>query len=119
MGTIVDGNANLTAGTQDYKSWQLVDEDGVTPISLAGITSITLLFINRDDGTTKSFINTGASPKLFITDAVNGKIQLRPAVTDFPVKASFLFYVEIIDSIGVHAVPEGKRYIFTVIDKIS
>lgn len=116
MGVIVDGNANLTAGTQDYKSWQLLEEDGVTPISLAGIGSITIIFINRDDGTTKEFINTGGSPKFFITDDVNGKVQLRPAVSDFPIKSSYLFYWKIVDGVGIHAVPEKKRYIFTVVD---
>jgi hypothetical protein len=107
----VDGNIILRSGSEDPVILQLLQDDGVTPIDLAGISNLTLRLKNISDGTAKTF--TGA--KLTVADADNGKIQLAQVAADFPAAAVYEYYVTFTDSGGkAHAVPEDKNYTWRV-----
>lgn len=112
----VSGNVTIRTGSQDYIDWQVLQEDGVTPISLAGVTSVTIRFQNKIDDTVIEFKTTDVPQKLFITDAPNGKIELRPTITDFTAVAMYRFHIIVIDSVGNHPVPEDQDYTLDVID---
>ena len=111
----VTGDLIITAGSQDYITWQLLQDDGVTAIDLSAATKVELKMTNLDTGAAKNFATDDVPKKLFITDAANGKIQLRPAADDFPAAARYEFYIVFTDAIGGHPVPEDKRYEFRVI----
>lgn len=115
----VDGSVTVRAGSQDYTEWQLLEEDGSTVIDLTNATKATLHMKNKNTGAVKEFATDDATQKFFIKTAAQGKVELRPATTDFPLAAEFEFYVSFVDNIGVHAVPEHKNYIFSVINEIS
>jgi len=112
----VVGDATIRVGSQDYMKWQLLQEDGVTPISLAGVTSVSIRFQNKEDLTVVEFKTTDNPQKFFITTASTGKVELRPAVGDFTAIASYHFHIIVTDSVGDHPVPEGKDYTLQVID---
>lgn len=108
----VSGDAKLRVGSEDPLTWQLLEDDGVTPINLTGITVLTLRMKNRSTGAVKLFID----PKFTVTDAANGKVKLEQVAADFPAVATFEFYISFKDSAGKpHAVPDSsKNYIFRV-----
>lgn len=106
----------IRATTEDYISWQVLKEDGTTAISLAGADSVTLRLKNKLNDTVTEFKTTDNPQKLFVTDAANGKFELRPAAGDFPSESSYDFHIIVTDSIGNHPVPENKNYTLRVID---
>lgn len=108
----VSGDTELRAGSEDPLTWQLLEDDGVTPINLTGITVLTLRMKDRDTGTVKLFVD----PKFAVTDAANGKVKLQQVAADFPAVATYEFYISFTDSASkAHAVPDSpKNYIFRV-----
>lgn len=117
---LVDGTVFVRAGSVDYVSLQLFQEDGTTPISLVGIIrAILRMKSNNKDDSTKSFQSDGVSPQIVFTDEINGKLDYRPVANDFTIKGTWIYYVDIIDSLGSHPVPEHKNYAWNVLDKIS
>lgn len=112
----VSGDVTIRATSQDYIDWQLLQEDGTTPISLESAISVTLRLQNKVDKSVIEFKTTDDPQKFFITDATNGKVQLRPAADDFTSIASYDFHIIVIDSIGNHPVPEDRDYTLQVID---
>jgi hypothetical protein len=117
--SLVNGDVTIRAGSQDYITWQLLQEDGVSPVDLSTANEVALRLKNKKDKTTKSFSTIDVPQKFLLEDAENGKIQLRPAADDFPLAAQYDFYVDVIDSIGSHPIPEDQNYKLKVIDKIS
>lgn len=110
----VDGNITIRVGSEDYQDIQLLEYDGVTPIDLTGATKAVMKLMDMD-GNTKKFATDDASPKLFFdADLTTGKLQLRQEGDDFTTEIVWKYYVEIWDGIGLHPVPEGKEYFFTV-----
>jgi len=116
---IVSGDVTIRTGSQDYIKWQLLLEDSVTPISLAGADDVIIRFKNKTDDTIVEFKVTDNPQKFFITDAANGKIELRPAVGDFTTIASYKFHIIPVDSVGNHPIPEGRDYTLQVIDSYA
>ena len=112
MGT-VNGDVEITLGSEDPITLQLLEDDGVTPIDLTGITALTL-FMRDKNGDLKEI--TGAN--LVVTDALNGKIKLSQDAADFTVAASFRYKVKFLDAGGEqHFVPDGSKwYTFAVYD---
>lgn len=108
----VSGDTELRAGSEDPLTWQLLEDDGVTPIDLTGISALTLRMKERTTTAVKLFIG----PKFTVTDATNGKVQLQQVAADFTAVATYEFYVSFADSGGnAHAVPDSpKNYIFRV-----
>lgn len=113
---LVSGNVTIRATSNDFVGWQLFQEDGVTPIDISAATLVTLRLEKRDDNAVTEFKTSDIPQKLFITDATNGKVELRPASDDFPVKSSYKFHIIYTDSAGDHPVPENIDYTFQVID---
>ena len=111
------GDLSIRAGSQDYKTWQ-IQEDGVA-VDLSAATSAILRMREKNSGTTKVFSTDDATQKFFISDASNGKVQFRPAADDFTEAATYYFYVDFVDSIGVHSVAENKNYVLKISDKIT
>jgi hypothetical protein len=113
MGT-VNGDVEITLGSEDPITLQLLEDDGITPINLTGITGLTLYMRNTDDGSEKEI--TGA--KLVVTDAANGKITLSQVATDFPAAASYRYKIKFDDAASkAHFVPDGSKwYLFVVYD---
>jgi len=112
----VIGDVTIRAGSQDYIEWQLLQEDGITPISLVSATSVTLRFKHKVSDAVTEFKTTDNPQKLFIKDAADVEIQLRPAVADFTVVGSYKFHTIVVDGIGNHPIPEGENYTLQVID---
>lgn len=113
----VVGDIETKIGSQNYITLQLVQEDGITPISLLAAVSATFQYVDVADDTIKVNFNTTDNPqKFFITDAANGKVELRPAVDDFTVKGLFRYHVIIIDSVGPRPAPVGGFYTLEVMD---
>ena len=108
----VNGDTEITLGSEDPIIHQLLKDDGVTPVDLTGITEITLYMRNMDDGTLKEI--TGS--KLTVLDAANGKVKLSQGASDFPVAASYRYKYKFLDSSGKqHFVPDGSKwYPFTI-----
>ncbi len=114
----VNGDVEIKAGSEDYIDLQLLQDDGVTPVDLSAATSVELRLRNTADQVIKTFATIDASPKLFIIDAAQGKIQLRQKAVDFPGAAIFEYYIVINDAIGAHPVPDGdKLYSLRVVAK--
>lgn len=111
---IVNGDARLRANTNDPKSWQLLQRDGVTPIDLTGVTDVELVLVNRADKARTGFKVSDNPQKLSITDEAQGIIKFSPAVTDFTSEAVYSLFVIITDGSGKRSVPEGKEYTFTI-----
>lgn len=112
MGT-VNGDVEITLGSEDPITLQLLEDDGVTPIDLTGITELTL-FMRDTDGDLKEI--TGAN--LVVIDAVNGKIKLSQVAADFLIATSYRYKIKFLDAGGKqHFVPDGSKwYIFAVYD---
>lgn len=108
----VSGDTKLRAGSEDPLTWQLLEDDGTTPINLAGISALTLRMKNRDTGAAKLFVD----PEFTVIDAARGKVQLEQVAGDFPAVATYEFYISFTDSTSkAHAVPDSpKNYIFRV-----
>ncbi len=110
----VNGNIIHRIGSQDYRDIQLMREDGVTPINLTSVINAVLKMQNLD-GAIKTFDTSDINPKLFFDDdRATGKLQLRQSESDFIVVTIWKYYVELWDDDGMHPVPEGKEYSFTV-----
>lgn len=110
----VNGDVEITLGSEDPITLQLLEDDGVTPINLIGITALTLFMRDTEDGSLKQI--TGAS--LIVTDAANGKIKLSQDVDDFPAAAIYRYKINFLDSVAKqHFVPDGSTwYTFSVYD---
>lgn len=115
----VNGDVTQRAGSQDFIDWQLLQSDGSTAIDLTNATKATLRLKNTDTGDTKAFATDDVSPKFFITTAADGKVELRPATTDFASAGEWEFYVDYVDANGIHSVPEHKNYTMRIIEKIT
>jgi hypothetical protein len=109
------GDLTTKVGNQDYLTWQTLQEDGVTAIDLSAATGVTLSLKNLADDAVTEFKTTDVPQQLFITDVSNGKIQLRPAASDFSAKAVYSLEIIVVDSIGNHNIPNDKYYTFKVI----
>ena len=109
----VNGDVEITLGSEDPITLQLLEDDGVTPIELAGITALTL-FMRDKNGDLKEI--TGAN--LVVLDAENGKVKLSQDDNDFPVTASYRYKIKFLDAGGKqHFVPDGSKwYVFAVYD---
>jgi hypothetical protein len=108
----VNGDVEITLGSEDPITLQLLEDDGVTPINLSQITGLTLYMRDTDDGSLKEI--TGE--RLEVTDMDNGKIKLSQIAADFPVAASYRYKIKFVDpGSKQHFVPDGSKwYIFTV-----
>ena len=112
---LVSGNINLRVGTNDPKTWQLLKVDGVTPISLVGITIADIVFVNENDySDTKTFKTTDNPQKLVIDDAANGIVKFSPAVDDFTTEGIYKFYLAFTVPGGKRSVPEEKEHTLKV-----
>ncbi len=115
MGT-VNGDVQMTLSSEDPITLQLLQDDGITPYDLTGITALTLYMRNMDDGSLKTI--TGAS--LVVTDAVNAKIQLSQVAADFLTAESYRYKVKFKDASGKqHFVPDGLKWYPFVIHDIT
>jgi hypothetical protein len=110
----VNGDVEITLGSEDPVTLQLLEDDGVVPIDLTGITVLTLYMRDTDDGSLKEI--TGA--KLTVLDAANGKIKLSQVSADFPAAASYRYKIKFMDlATKQHFVPDGSKwYFFTIYD---
>ena len=116
MGT-VSGNVIVRAESEDPITWQMLKDDGVTPIGdLTGITDLTLRLIDVKSQVAKLFVD----PKFIVSDALESEVTLKQVKTDFPLATLFEFYTSFTDGVGNgKAVPEDKNYTFRVIAKIG
>ncbi len=112
MGT-VNGDVEISLGSEDPVTLQLLEDDGVTPVDLTGITVLTLFMRDTEDGTLKEITSN-----LAVSDASNGKITLSQVAADFPATALYRYKIKFVDAGGKqHFVPDGSKwYIFTVYD---
>ena len=112
----VSGDVIIKATSQDYIRWQLLEEDGVTPISLVAATSVKLRLKDKITDAVIEFKSDDDPQKFFIVDAATGLVELRPAAGDFTSIASYSFQSILVDSIGEHYNPEDKNYTLQVLD---
>jgi hypothetical protein len=110
----VNGDVEITLGSEDPITLQLLEDDGVTPIYLAQISELTLYMRNTDDGSLKEI--TGE--KLVVTDMDNGKIKLSHDAADFPAATSYRYKIKFVDpGSKQHFVPDGSKwYMFFIHD---
>lgn len=92
----------------DYITFQMYADGSV--ISLAGIDHVELN-VRDKHGVITTFTSSGGSPKLFITDSINGIIELRPAATDFYyAKSPYKAYMKIYETASRwYAIPEDTE----------
>ena len=102
MAIIVDGTVYTVVGDQDFIDLQILLADGVTPRDLTERTGLKVRLLHITDGTTIIFTE---GPKLVVTDQVNGEIRIKQAVDEYSQQAEYRYYVDVIDSVGSHAVP--------------
>jgi len=102
----VNADATIRAGTQDYKVWQIRQNDGETPVDLSLATRVIMRLQDEETGEVTEFATDDASPILYIKDATVGKVELRPGADTFDEDTSYLFHFIVVDSIGNHPVPE-------------
>jgi len=113
---LLNGNVVIRAGSADPIIFQLLYDDEVTPISLAGISLLTLRLEDINTQEVKTF----TSPKLTVIDIPLGKIKLSQTSSDFTALASYIYYVTFTDVDGkAHSIPEDKFYNFRVERKIG
>ena len=107
----VSGNVELRAGSEDPVPLALRKDDGVTPISLVGISELTLRLEDTATGTVKTF----TSPKFVVENASLGEVKLLQVEADFPSQTTYLYYVTFKDGAGkLHKVPENLNYLFEI-----
>lgn len=114
---MANGDIVTRVGSQDYVTLQLKSGDPATAIDLSAAIYVVLHLESEIE--TKCFSTADVSPKLYIIDALEGQIQLRPAASDFDSVDIYKYYVDIVDSVGSHPVPENINYEWKVIDNIT
>ena len=102
---LVNGNVEMTKGSEDPVPLQLMKDDGVTPWGdITGATGITI-YMREPDGTLK-LVTTGIT----ITDGPNAKIQLAHAASEFPDVKKYEYKVKFTLSSKVRFVPDGSKW---------
>lgn len=80
-------------GSTDYVIIDLLDDN--SPYDLSAVDHV-VLRLKPATGDAVEYSSAGSSPKLFITDATNGEMELRPASTDFEAeKGPYRGYVKV------------------------
>jgi hypothetical protein len=118
MAILLNGTVYTVVGDQDFIQLQIFEANGTTPQSLVGRTGLKVRLFKKTDGSNVVFTE---GPKLVVTDEDEGKITIKPALDEFTQEGSYVYYVDIIDSIGAHAVPkkEESRPLWIVAPKIG
>jgi len=99
---------SIRQSATDYLQFQLISSGLAINLSTVDHVEMNL----KDNlGNITTFTSSGGSPKLFITDTVNGIIELRPAATDFyAIKSPYLSYILIYETASRwYAVPEDTE----------
>lgn len=116
---IVDGNATIRQNTNDPKTWQLLQADGVTPVDITGFTDVEMIFVNQTTDVIVFIFKVSDIPqKLSVVSATSGTLKLSPTITptvDFSVVETYKIFFRVHSgSSSVVSIPENKEYIFTV-----
>lgn len=115
----VDGNATIRQNTNDPKEWQLLQEDGVTPIDITGFTDVEMIFVNQaTDVIAFTFKVSDIPQKLSVVNATLGTLKLSPIITptiDFSVAETYKIFFRVLSGANsASSIPEKKEYVFTV-----
>jgi len=114
----VDGNTIIRVGSEDPVIWNLLQDDGETPIDLTGQTSVELRLEQLESPFTVKSFSTGGG-KISVVSEANGQVKLSQVAADFDIATSYKFYFKyILADTKVRFVPENINYKLTVIDDI-
>jgi hypothetical protein len=108
----------IRAGSQDYIDWELLNEDE-TPISLTSAVELVFVMLRLSDKQKIEYSTKDSPQKFFVIDDDLGQVQLRPASDDFSSPDDYKIWVNVIDVVGSHPVPEDKNEDLKVIGNFS
>jgi hypothetical protein len=104
MAIVVDGTVYTVVGDVDFIDLQILNADGVTPRSLVGHTDIKVRLLNDVDSTTIIFTESGGKVEV-LDSGEDGEIRIKQDGNEYTQQSLYTYYVDIIDSLGPHAVP--------------
>lgn len=105
MGT-VNGNVEMTLGSEDPVELQLLQDDGFTPIAdIAGASALSLQ-MREPDGTVKEVTSA-----LAVSDGPNAKIKLSHATSEFPNVIQYKYKVKFTLGGKVRWFPDGSKWL--------
>ena len=103
----VSGNATIRAGSSDVKTYQLLQNDGITPISnFTSATKIYMRLTNVKDGVVTELKSDDPSPKITFNNKTEATVDV--VFSDFTEPAVYKFHFRWSADSMWYPVPEDR-----------
>jgi hypothetical protein len=114
----VSGDAIIRAGSEDFKEWQFLQADSVTPISLEAAAKVTIRLKEEPTGAVTEYNTVDDPTKIeMLVPLSQGIVRLMPAADTFPSASRYIFHFILETATGKKIpIPEDHNEALTVID---